>query len=234
MPGRLDSAVRTLLSTSKIAQLKLAVKFETLGLKLVDVPKNQTINGELYTGSAGTHKFALACENLTTSLRWEVPSAGLTIDNADKYFATNYFMADRFRRDTVTITQVYVVAGVVLPTGWVTIFTCDMDSADPNTGKIIVRLGAAEAVYGSQGPRRTTNEFGCQAEFMGPDCGFTFQQGVHAQKLAKCDKGVDTPNGCLEHFKPVTDPSNAVLTIVQPIPYGAFPGHPDSIFARVG
>ena len=229
MSGNLVSEAKTLLVLSRIAGIQFAVQFANNGLNLVSLPRGITLDGVTYLGTKDFgHPFAMEIQGIGTSLRWEVPGASIKITNGDGYFA-GLFQADLFRREQVTVRPLYTVAGLAwLDSGAEFTFTGDVDNCDPNGGVVQVRLSSDDAVRGAGGPRRTTGEFGCQADYMGPGCGFRFVEGVSPTSHRTCPK---TPEGCKERFGKVVDPITGER-IQQPLPYGAFPGTVDSTFVR--
>lgn len=209
------------------------MEFNALGLRLTNWPRNLTFNNKTYTGARATaNKFILKAEGLSENLKFEAPSAVIDIKSLNGW-AQKHFFKDEFRGDTVTITLLYHSGNSFLETGWVTTFACDAEEV--NADEVRIRLSSIDAVTGTEVPRRTTQEEGCQNDFQVFDafggCTFIWIEGIHAAALRTCSKIYDGENGCIDHFPDVVDPVTG-LTVSRPKPYGAFLGSVDHRLVR--
>jgi len=216
--------VVALLNLLKVPSLAVLVEFNTLGVRLVNIPAGLTFGGKTYTAAV------LKCDGFGENLLWEAPSATLEIASLDGTQQAR-FLNDSFRGDTVTLTVLYASGGSWLSTGWSSTYTADAETCSANS--VVIRLASMDAVQGTEVPRRTTQEHGCQHDFMRGGCHFRWYTGLSIA-LKECDKGYDTPNGCKAHFPDLGlatgrpwEPTSAGARIAQPKPYGGFLGAVD-------
>lgn len=207
----------TLASALGIPSMCVLVKFNTLGVNLVNTGKDVTLGSVTYTGVGVA---GIRIEGAGENLLGEAPSAVLTlVDLGASYF--DEVLDDDFRGDTVTITLGYFSSGSVVSTGWETTYAVDTDGFSED--EIRLRLASADAVEGTEVPRRTTQEAGCQHDFKKGLCSYR-------GSLTTCDKSYSGPNGCKAHFPAYTSSGE---TIVPARPYGGFPGgFPHSLVTR--
>lgn len=238
MSRGITSTVMAFLSALRLPRLPVLVEFPDLGIRITNWPKDLTISGKVYTGSSGTHKFTVKIDGLGESLEFVAPSAVIEIGNLDGYFGAMSF-DDLFRGTSVTITILYVSGSTFLSTGWTTTYHADADEVNADVVKL--RLTSADAVLGTLLPRRTTQEAGCQFKFGQGGCPFRWSS-FFGTKLKTCDHGYNSSNGCKEHFPDLclesqvtwvsSDLALGRTRIVQPKPYGAFPGPIDHSIVR--
>lgn len=239
MARTFTTLVKSLLAATGVPALIIGVEFRDLGLKLTNWPRDFTADGRTYTGGRGDHPFTLELDGLSESLEWDAPTAVLKIESLDGYF-TSLFFSDSFREDQVTVRVFYLDGSTPTATGWVSTYTCDMDEADAQ--HVSLRLAAADAVLGTEIPRRTTQEGGCQHDFQRGMCSYRWAAGA-STALKRCDHGYDTPNGCKAHFPDLclehqtawnasVCPGLGHTRVVQPKPYGGFLGSVDQTIVR--
>lgn len=216
----IESLVLALLAARNVPRLPLAVEFPSIGtsgLRITNWPKNVTIGGVEYIGSSRANKFAIVGEGFSENLDYETPASALKITNLNGWII-GLFNSDSFRGQLVTISILYVKTdGTLEVTGWRTTFACDADTGDDT---VTLRLASSDACIGAETPNRTTQEWGCQADFRNEGCGY---RGT----ISTCDKGYDTPNGCKVHWLDVVDPQTKQL-VQQWKPYGGFLGNVDA------
>lgn len=235
MSRGLTNAVKVLFSALDIPNVVVLVEFETLGLRLTNWPKDITFENAVYSGSGRTtDPFSLAAEGLGENLNFESPQAVLTVASVDGWFQA-HSLNDELRGDVCVITILYATAaGDFLASGWTTRFACDAEEG--NEDEVRVRLSSLDVVSGIESPRRTVQTQGCQWNFQESDsisgCTFrydsTFFQGapIHPARLQECDRTLDGPKGCIEHFPDITDPVTGD-TVPRVKPFGAFAGNID-------
>lgn len=216
-----STAVKSLLDALKVPRLPVLIEIPSLSLKITNYATSLTFDGVVYQGSKnGTHKFTLAMEGLGENIDFQAPSAVIKIGCLDGYFQAMSYQ-DQLRDVEIIAQIVYIDTNhVVTALPWSTTFRGDADTANAN--EVVVRLASIDAVQGSEIPKRTTQETGCEFLFMGPDCGYRWFVGRDT-KLRTCDHGYDTSNGCKEHWGDVRDPATNQL-VPQPKPYSGYIG----------
>lgn len=185
------------------------VDFADLGVHYTNAATAIAYGGTTYTAAN------ISVGGISENFVAEVPSARLVLTDLDGTERVRFFN-DSFRGETVTITIVYDSSGTWTAVGVSYVFTCDMDEADEVS--VALRLAISDASRGSEVPRRTTQEAGCQHDFMGPLCPFRPLTGLSAALNGGCGK---TLADCKVHFPSVTESSK---TYVIPLPYGGFVG----------
>lgn len=212
-----SSGFLTLAAAVGIPSLCVLVKFNTLGLAIANTGKNVTLSGTTYTGLGVD---AISLDGLGETLTGEAPSAVLTIrDVGDAY--KDEVIDDSFRGDTVTVTIGYYSSGSVVTTGWTTTYAVDADGFGEDD--VMIRLASSDTVEGTEVPRRTTQEAGCQHDYKRGLC-------TYRGSLSTCDKSYGGANGCKAHFPEFT---NGGVKIVPSRPFGGFPGgFPHSLVTR--
>lgn len=207
------SNVQTLLEGKQQAAFALVVSFDDLGVKLTNHYRAITYGGASY--SAAVFVVKGLSENFVT----ETPAASIEITSLDDTWQAR-LKADSLRGTDVTISILIDVSGTWTATGWSQTLTCDSEAGDSK--KVTIRLGSSDAVNGTEVPRRTTQEAGCQFDFQRRECPFRWRQGM-SEALRTCDKTLDGPLGCTAHFPDVTGADGVVRQV--PLPYGGFIGN---------
>lgn len=216
-----SGAVQTLLAALGLPALVVLVKFETSGIAVCNAARDTSFGGTTYTGLGAD---GISLDGVGETLGGEVPAASLTIrDLGVAYMGT--MLADGFRGDIATVSIGYMSSGVVTATGWETTYAVDADSLGEDS--VTLRLGSSDAVEGSEVPRRTTQESGCQNDYKRGLCSYR-------GSLATCDKSLDGPNGCRVHFPDIQyADTDGTRTLTPSRPFGGFPGSfPHSLVRR--
>jgi hypothetical protein len=217
----LDSTWTTLAAALSIPSITVCVSFNTLGVHICNNGRDITLGTTTYTGLG---RKAISAVGFGESLGVEVPAPSVSIVSNDQTYQA-HVISDSLRDDTATITIAYYDSGAWTSTGWATTFRVDTDGGGANG--VTVNLRSSDAVKGLSVPRRTTQEDGCQHDFKRGLCGY---RGA----LKSCDKTLNGVNGCKAHFPDLTWTENLQPTkIVQPKPFGGFPGGlPHSLVRR--
>jgi len=197
-----------LLSALQSPKFAVLLDFSALGVHYTNHHADISYGGVTYS------KAIVTVLGLSENFTSEVPSARVTLGDLDNTERARFF-ADSFRGETVTVTMLYDASGTWTAVGVALVMTCDMDEADPTS--VLLRLATSDASRGSEVPRRTTQEQGCQHTFMGPLCPFRWRTGMSVA-LQSCGK---TLADCKAHFPVVTESS---VTYTVPLPYGGFVG----------
>ncbi len=164
-------------------------------------------------------------EGLAENLYAEAPAATLTITSLEGAQQARFF-TDSFRGDTVTVRILMWSAGAWTDTTYSLTLTCDADQTTEN--EVPIRLASSDAVEGTDVPRRTTQEAGCQHDFMTGGCSFRPNALLPTTIRENCLKGL---KDCRDHYPPLClehgvlwvacTLQNTHTKIVQPLPYGA-------------
>lgn len=124
-------------------------------------------------------------------------------------------VADYYRGDTCRVRLIRAEdIGTATDPAWDTTYTVDTDGTDGDELRLV--LSSSDAVQGTEVPRISTREVGCQRTFKRGGC-------PYRGSLTSCDKSLHGENGCIAHFPDLTDPDTGG-TIPQHYPYLAFPG----------
>lgn len=229
----LESAALAFLESRKIPLMPFVVEFSD-GTKLANYPTNITLDGVVYVGmKQTTDEFTLALSGLGENLDFEVSSATIDITSLNGWAQVEFFL-DTWRGQQIRVTQLYFNGSVFARTGWETSYTCDAEQADANT--VTILLASNDAANGTEGPRRTSQGAGCQAELSvvdsdGGGCTFVWVAGVHAVVLQTCSRSYYGTNGCKDHHPDIVDPVTG-LDIPRVRPYNAFLGSVDHKLVR--
>lgn len=207
--------IQSLLNALQQESFCVTAAFATLGLYYTNWSGPLSLDGITYTPKV------FIVEGLAENLYAEAPSATLKITSLDSSEQARFF-ADSFRGEIVTLRILILSAGVWTDTTFSMTLTCDADQADAT--EVTMRLASSDAVEGTDVPRRSTQETGCQHDYMRGGCPY---RGV----LPSCDHGLLTPNGCHGHFPDLdfetgrewnsASASAGHTKVVQPLPYGA-------------
>ena len=208
----LDATFESLAALLGIPTTVACVTFNTLGVSICNSGKDITLGSVTFSGLG---RDAVSVTDIGESLGVEVGSSVVKIKSHDQTFQS-HILSDSFRDDTATVTVVYFDSGAWVSTGWATTFRVDSDAGTAN--EVVLRFRASDAVKGLTVPRRTTQEDGCQHDYRRGLCGYRGE-------LSTCDKTLSGPNGCKVHFPDLTATDGGVsVTLVQPKPFGGFPG----------
>ena len=178
-------------------------------------------------------------DGVTENLELKAPEASIRLTSLDATFQQK-FLLDQFRGTKVQFTVISQEPGTSIADA-VQIrtmrYTCNVDDDDENG--VNLKLSSADAVQGTEVPRRTCSEFGCQWDFQREGCpyrghmeyslaanGTLISGSLRQVVLTTCDKTIED---CRKHFPPVLNPNwsttnNASRTIRRPLFYSAFPG----------
>lgn len=200
-----SGALTTLLAAFAQPTLCILVSFDDLGLYFTSASSSITRGSATYTPTP--MKVAELAENFVG----EVQAAELAIMDLDSTQRARFF-DDNFRGTNVTVRIYYYSGGTWTDTTWSYTMTCDADRAASN--QVSIKLSSSDAVQGTEAPRRTTQEAGCQSDYKRGGCPYRGSKG-------SCDKGYSTSTGCKDHFPDVTI---AGKVIQQPKPFGGFLG----------
>jgi phage-related protein len=206
-----SALIQAAVSVLQSPKFALLVQFHGLGLYVTNHRSAISYGGQSYDPASVI--LAGASENYVA----EAPAAALTIQDLDGAWRGRFHL-DSLRDEVVTLRILYDSSGTWTDTTWSMTIACDSDSADDK--QVILRLASIDSVEGTEVPRRTTQEAGCQHDFQGPLCPFVWRSGMSAA-LKECDKSYDGPLGCKAHFPDVTE---AGFTFVIPKPFGGFLG----------
>lgn len=210
-----DASLQAILDALQQPTFAVIVHFSTLGLRYTNWPSAITYGGNVYSPQN------IVVEGMSENILCEAPSARLTITSLDTTQQVR-FLADTFRGDTVTVTLLYLASGTWTTTGWTYTFTADADECDAN--EVRIRLGSSDAVRGTEVPRRTTQEAGCQFDYKQGGC-------PYRGPLTTCKK---TYKDCKNHFPDLCENEGIAWSsctgptthkrVVQGKPYGGFLG----------
>ena len=201
-------SILTALESPKFAVL---VAFAATGVNYTNHRVAITYGGATYSPAN------IIVSGLSENFLAETPAASVGIGDLDNTDRARFFN-DQFRGDVVTVTILYDSSGTWTATGCEWPWSCDSDSTDPIN--VTLRLASSDATAGTEVPRRTTQEAGCQFTFQGPLCPFRMRTGMSAA-LKQCDFSFEGPIGCKAHFPDVTEGG---VTYVIPKPFGGFIG----------
>jgi len=213
--------VTTLLAALGLPGMVVCLDFATLGLSLCNAHKDVSLGGTTYTALG---RRGIVAAGLAETLAPEVGTAQVLIASLDGTYHA-HLRADSFRGDRMTVTLAYWSSGTLTSLGWSTTYDVDVDRGTTDQIRLTVR--SADAVMGTQVPRRTTQEDGCQHDYKRGAC-------PYRGPLATCDFTLFGPNGCAVHFGDLTVTERGdTRTLVQPKPFGGFPGNlPHSLVRR--
>lgn len=214
MSRGLLTLAKTALSMRGLPPLLVAVSIPGIPLYLTNWVKSLTIGSQVFTG-AGPGKFVLSIDGLGENTKFEAPAASLQIkETAGTWHG--YFWNNTLRGKRVTIAIYYFdTSGTLTATGYTATYVIDADQVDFEG--VTMRLAAADAVTGTEYPKRTTQRHACEHAFMGPECGYRHPAGA-SSTLLTCDHGYNTPNGCVQHWPDLIDPVSGDA-IIQPKPF---------------
>lgn len=217
----ISGAVTALLGALGIPGLVVCLDFATLGLSICNAHKDVSLGGTTYTALG---RRGLVARGLAETLAPEVGSARIAISSLDATYHA-HLRSDSFRGDRVTVSLAYWSSGTLTSLGWSTTYSVDVDSA--TTDQVVLVVRSADAVRGTLVPRRTTQEDGCQHDYKRGAC-------PYRGPLATCDFTLFGANGCAAHFPNLTVTERGdTRTLVQPKPFGGFPGNlPHSLVRR--
>lgn len=214
----LPTGLLTLLQAMRLPMLRVIVSFDVLGVYLTNNPGGLTYAGQAFTAAVFTIK-GLG-ENFLTENQAATIEIGDVETPADDTFRDRFF-GDLWRGEVVTIRVLYRTGGSWADTTLYQTLTCDIDATDPY--HVTIRLGSSDSVQGTQVPRRTTQEAGCEHDYRHGLCPY---RGA----LTSCDKGYGTPNGCVTHFPAFTIGG---VTYTPPRPFGGqLGGTPQRLVVR--
>lgn len=217
--SRLLALAKTALGMQGLPPLVLLIEFPTLDVRFSSTAKNVTWDSKVWAGTKSSRTLHL--DGVGMNLDFESPVAELKIGSIDGEQQTRFFN-DSFRGEPVVLRLMYYdTTGTLLETGLQSTYTVDVDRClEPS---VSLRLGSTDAVQGTEAPRRSTQRDGCQNDFMQDECTFKPSAALPAVVNEGCDKGFDTPNGCLPHFPNITHPTTGD-SIPQYKPYGGILG----------
>lgn len=204
-------------SVATALQTALGLLAEPTILVLVEMS-----TGERWTSHHKSHAWdsetwtavGIEVTGLRESLNAEAPRADLRILSMDASLQAS-IASDSYRGETARIRFIRTDdIGTDTAPLWDTTYTVDTDGSDENELRLL--LSSSDAVQGTEVPRISTREAGCQRVFKVGGCSY---RGA----LTSCDKTLHGPNGCIAHFPDLTDPVTGD-TIPQHYPYLAFSG----------
>lgn len=206
-----SGALVSLLTALESPKFAVLVAFDRTGVRYTNHRTAITYGGESYAPAN------LKVTGLSENVVAQAPAAAAEIGDFDNTDRARFFN-DQFRGDVVTVTILYDSAGTWTATGLSWPWSCDSDATDSDM--VSLRLASSDATAGTEVPRRTTQEAGCQFTFQGPLCPFRMRAGMSAA-LTRCDFSLEGPIGCKAHFPDVTE---AGVTYEIPKPFGGFVG----------
>lgn len=204
-----SAGIQSVLAALASPKFAVLVSFSALGVRYTNHRSAISYGGQTYSPAN------LVITGLGENMLAEAPGASLELQDLDGTERAR-FLADSFRGETVTVRILYDSSGSWVDPGWAQTLSGDVDEV-PGAEVVRVRLGSMDAVQGTEVPRRTTQQYGCQHDFMGEGCPFRWRAGMSAA-LRTCRKTIEA---CNEHFPDVTA---AGITYVVPKPFGGFLG----------
>lgn len=185
---------------------------------------------------------------LGEDLRLTVPGAELVLPSLDASMQAR-FLADQFRGTKVTITLISQEPATSIAAAnqlWQTRYTCGADAFDADG--VTISLESADAVEGTEVPRRQVSEVGCQWDYMRGNCPYRAHRvwawanpptntvvvvgslsTVVFDSCSKLLEDADGKPGCRSHFPLLLNPNwssggTQPRLLRRPLPYSAFPG----------